>query len=283
MARKRATLTDLFNDLTFKTIYNKYKMIAVNRLEWGNLPEGIKSKHINEYLFSHGKAIFFKDPNMSYMVLKADEGKYLNVHGEPLTWWANGLNYHEEYNADDCVIIDNNPLRLPTHDFIMFYAYKIAEAERTCDVNMKANKTPFFIACDDKDVLTFKQIFEKIDGNVPSIYADKGLNLDSITVLKTGVTFLCNEIRDYENGVVSDVLTFLGINNVNIDKKERLITDEAESNDQLIEVFADLQLYCAQLGCEEINKKYGLNVTVRLKQNESGVTDNAMGHDESDR
>ena len=227
---------------------------------------GIDEKYIEEYLFNHGQAIFFRDPSMSYMCLKADNGAELNVYGEPLGWWATGFNYHKYYDTDKCVIISNNKLRLPTINFIMFYANKLTEAERTMDVNVKACKTPFIFACDDKDVLSFKQIFAKVDGNEPAIYADRGLNLDSLQVFQTGVKFLGNDLQDYKHTVENELLTFLGVNNTPVDKKERLITDEAESNDELIQSFADIQLEAREKACEEINKMFpGLNVSVKLR------------------
>ena len=265
MARKRPTLTDLLNDLTYKVIFDKFKLVAMNLFEWSNLPEGIEEKYIEKLLFEYGQAIFFKDPEMSFMCLEAANGANLNVYGEPLGWWATGFNYHRYYDADDCVIISNNKLRVPTEKVITFYANKLAEAERTMDVNVKSCKTPFIFTCDDKDVLTFKQIFNKVDGNEPAIYADRGLNLDSIQVLKTGVTFMGNELQDYKHTVENELLTFLGVNNVAVDKKERLITDEAESNDELIQSFCDIQLESRQKACEAINAKYGLNVSVAIR------------------
>lgn len=265
MARKRATLSDLLNDLTYKVTYDKFKMIAINMFEWSGLPDGIDEKHIEQFLFDYGVAIFFRDPGMSYMCLQADQGANLNVYGEPLGWWATGYNYHEYYDTDKCVIISNNKIRKPTADYITFYANKLTEAERTMDVNVKTCKMPFIFACDDKDLLSFKQIFAKIDGNEPVIYADKGLNLDSLTVLKTGVTFMGNDIQDYKHTVENELLTFLGVNNVNVDKKERLITDEAESNDEMIQAFCDIQLEAREKACEAINDMFGLNVSVKLR------------------
>lgn len=265
MARKRATLTDLLNDLTYKTIFDKFKMVAVNMFEWSGLPDGIDEKFVEEFLFNNGQAIFFRDPSMSYMCLKADNGAELNVYGEPLGWWATGFNYHKYYDTDKCVIISNNKLRLPTINFIMFYANKLTEAERTMDVNVKACKTPFIFACDDKDVLSFKQIFAKVDGNEPAIYADRGLNLDSLQVFQTGVKFLGNELQDYKHTVENELLTFLGVNNTPVDKKERLITDEAESNNELIQSFCDIQLEAREKACEAINKMFDLNVSVKVR------------------
>lgn len=279
MARKRATLTDLLNNLTAKCLHDKFKLIATNLFEWENLPDGIDEKHIENFLFSDGVAIFFRDPSMSYMCLKADAGANLNVYGEPLGWWATGFNYHQYYDAENCVIISNNKLRIATNDFVMFYVNKLAEAERTMDVNVKACKTPFIFACDDKDVLTFKQIFAKVDGNEPAIYADKGLNLESMNIFKTGVTFLGNDLQDYKRTVENELLTFLGVNNVSIDKKERLINAEAESNDEMIQAFCDIQLAAREKACEEINALYGLNVGVKLRANVEKCVENVEKED----
>lgn len=265
MARKRATLSDLLNDLTFRTIYNKYKMIAVNMFEWENLPSGIDQRHIEKLLFEHGKAIFFRDPVKSYMCLQAQAGNKYNVYGEPLSWWAVGFGYRQEYTAKNSVIIRNNPLELCTHDFLMFYVNKLTECERTMDVNVKRCKTPYIFACNDKDVLSVKQIFNEIDGNVPAIYTDRALNLETLQVLQTGVQFLGNDLQKFKCSVEGELLTFLGQNNTPVEKKERLITDEARSNNQLIASFAELGLTARQAACDQINELWHLEQPISVK------------------
>ncbi len=265
MARKRANLTDLLNDLTFRTLFDKFKLIAMNEWEWQGLPDGIEPRHIERLLFSHGRACFFRDPSMSHMVLECAPGGNVNVYGDPLWYRVHGFNYQRKVNADKCVVIRNNLLGLATHDFLMHYVNKLTEAERTMDVNIKACKTPVVFTCDDKDVLTFKRIFQQVDGNVPAIFADRGLNLESIQAFMTGVQFMGNELMDYKRSVESDLLTFLGQDNTPVDKKERLITDEAESNNQLIASFADLQLEARKKACEEINALFGLSISVKRR------------------
>lgn len=267
MARKKPTLSDLLNNLTFKCIFDKYRLVAVNAFEWDGLPEGIREEHIERLLFSRGRAVFFRDPRMSWMCLEGDDSGQVNVYGDPLGYIVHGFNYNRRLSAEECVVIENNKLRLATEPFVMFYTNKIAEAERTMDVNIKACKTPVVFACDDKDVLTFKRIFQQVDGNAPAIFADRGLNLDSIQAYQTGAKFLGNDLSDYVNSVESDLLTFLGLNNTAVDKKERLITDEAEANNQLISSFADLQLEARQRACEAINAMWpDLNITVKRRQ-----------------
>lgn len=266
MAKKRATLTDLLNDLTFRVHYDKNRLICLNEHEWDGLPDGIESRHIEKWLFSRGFCCFFKDPKMAHMVLECDTGGQVNVYGDPTGWRAHGYNYQQYLNADECVIIKNNLLAIPTEPFIMHYVNKITEAERTMDVNIKACKTPVIFACDDKDLLSFKRMFQQVDGNTPALFVDRGLNLDSIQAFLTGVKFMGNELMDYKRSVESDMLTFLGQNNTPVDKKERLITDEAQANNQLIQSFADLQLEARQKACEEINAMYGLNVSVKRRE-----------------
>lgn len=267
MARKRANITDLLNNLTFKVLYDKFKLIAMNEFKWSNLPNGIMERHIERALFADGLAIFYQPPNLSYVCLQAQELAEYDVQHEPLYYNAVGFGHIERVHRDNCVIIENNMLRIPTEQFIMFYVNKLYEAERTMDVNVKANKSPVIMLCDDKDVFSLKTIFRKIDGNEPAIYADKKLNPDSMSVLDLKAKFLGNELMDYKRSVESELLTFLGINNTPVDKKERLITDEAESNNQLIDSFFELQFEARQRACEDINKKYGLDISVERRNN----------------
>lgn len=282
MARKRANLSDLLNDLTFKTLYDKTKLVCVNEYEYEGLPEGIHSRHIERLLFSKGFCCFFKAPGMSFMCLECEPDGRQNVYGDPLGYRAHGVRYQHHVDAEECVIIRNNILGLPTEPFVLHYVNKLTEAERTMDVNIKACKTPVIFACDDKDVLTFKRLFQQVDGNVPAIFADKGLNLDSINAFLTGVKFMGNELMDYKRSVESDLLTFLGQNNTPVDKKERLITDEAEANNQLIGSFADLQLRAREEAVKEINELFGLTITVKRRQAVESSVDTVEKEGEDD-
>lgn len=271
MARKRATLTDILNENTAQTINNKFKLLCINDYRYTNLPDGIKDRHIEKLLYHKGMACFFKAPRMGYMVLECSpDGRY-NVYGDPLGYRVTGHGYQATVDAKDCVIIRNNILSLPTEPFILHYVHKLTEAERTMDVNIKACKTPVVFTCDDKDVLSFKRLWQQTDGNVPAHFVDKSLNLDAIQAFQTGVKFMGNELMDYKRSVESDLLTFIGQNNTPVDKKERLIVDEAEANNQLIDSFSELQFEARKTAVEEINKKFGLNITVERRVVETTV------------
>lgn len=274
MARKRANLTDLLNNLTFKCLYERYKLVAINAHTWKGLPDGIEERHIEQWLFSDGQCVFFKHPDRRFECLPVSEAGEMNAKGDPLRWIATGYGESVTLKNDECVIIKNNKLRLATEPFIMHYVNKLVEAERTMDVNIKTCKTPIIFACDDNDVLTFKRIFQQVDGNIPAIFADKGLRMDSITAFDTKAKFLGNELMDYKRSVESDLLTFLGQNNNPVDKKERVITDEARANNQLIQSFADLQLEAREQAAREISEMFGQPVTVARRDNVGNPVEN---------
>ena len=262
---KNRTKADWLNNLTFRTLYNHYWNMAINVFKWSGLPEGIEERYIEKTLFDRGQMLFFRDPQKSYMALPCGNGHMLDVYGEPLTYRAEGLNYNKEYKRKDCVLIENNKLRTPTSDTLFFFVRKLYEAERAMDVNLQTSKMPWVIVCDEKKLLTYKEVFRKIDDNEPAIFGASGLSLDAIQVLPTRGEFIGNDLMDFSHGVENKLLTFLGVDNLPVDKKERLVTGEVESNDQQVETNADLMLEARQRACEKINEMFGLNVSVELR------------------
>lgn len=275
MTRKRANLNDLLNDLTFKVLFDKFKLVSMNAFEWDGLPDGIAERHIERELFDKGKVMFFRHPHMSFMALPCDDIG-VNHYGDPVRYRAVGHNLRYECDAEDCVIIENNKLRISTRQFVLFYVNKLTEAERTMDVNVKANKTPVVMITEDRDALSMKKFFSDVDGNAPVILVDKSMNLDGIKALDLKTKFLGKELMDYKQTVESELLTFLGINNNPVEKKERLITDEANANNQLIDNFFNLQLEARQRACEDINNLYGLNVSVKRREDFSTSVEKAV-------
>lgn len=264
MSKKR-TRAELENALTFRVLYNHYRTLALNTFTWEGLPEGIEERYIEETLFDEGKCLFFRDPSMSYMALPCFQGAQLDVYGEPLSWRATGLNYNKEYKRDKCVLIENNKMRFPTHDTVLMFVRKMYEAHRTMDVNLRTSKVPWFIITEERKVLTYKEVLRKIDENEPAIFGAPGLNPDAFQVIPAKSEFLGNELMDYAHAVQNELLTFMGVDNCPVDKKERLVSGEVTSNDQLIQINADLMLEARQRACEAINSMYGLNVSVRLR------------------
>jgi len=262
------TLAENLNTYTFNDYYQRLQLLARSVFEWDNLPNGIEERFIERVLFSEGKAVFYEDKNMGLVVAKVTESGPLNHYDNP-TWirpYATGFQLDQEaIDYDACVIIRNNDMMLPTNDTIMLYAMRLTEIQRSMDVNVIAQKTPILIQCSDKQLQTLKRIYEQYTGNEPVIFGDEMLDLTGINCINTNAPFVADKLCDLKDRIWNEAMTFLGLNNANTQKKERLITDEANANNQLIMASANVMLKNRELACEMINKQFNCEISVKLR------------------
>jgi hypothetical protein len=190
----------------------------------------------------------------------------VNVYNEHTRYSVFGMGYTETFSIDKSVLIWNNPTRTNTLDVVMMYVNKICDIERTMDVNVKVHKIPFWIGATDKTINTMKKIVEQIDDNVFALFIDKSVTPGEVQVLETNAPFVCDKLADYAHDVENKLLTFLGINNSNTDKRERLVSDEVNSNNDYVEQNALLMFEQRQRACERINEMFGLSVSVKRKE-----------------
>jgi hypothetical protein len=261
-----------FNDVTglklalFNDYYNRISLLAHSMFKWNDLPKTVDERFIEKTLFKFGRALFINDTEKGYLGLQCTPADQLNVYETPIAFNAWGINYPAKtYKAEECVLIRNNYLDLPTISTIQLYAQKLCEIDRTIMVNIQAQKTPIMILCDEKTRLTMTNLYNQYSGDKPFIFGTKSLDLGSFTVLKTDAPFVADKLSVQKHEVWNEVLTFLGINNANTDKKERLITDEATANDEQVSLSADVFLLARQLAAKQINEMFGLNITVERR------------------
>ena len=143
----------------------------------------------------------------------------------------------------------------------------------TIQLNRNAQVTPFFVFVDDKSVLSLKNIFNKIQSFEPVVNLNRQKGKDGtddfkqlddyIKVFRTDAPFLLDKLHDEKNRVMNQLLTFIGINNNPIDKKERLVTAEAISNNGAISANIEVGWKARRTAVDLINKCYGLNIEVK--------------------
>ena len=252
------------NNLTFTDYFYRLSLIALSIFKWENLPNGINERWIEKYLFDIGECMFFKDPILGFRVSKSID-KGINVYNEPIDLEpeSTGLTQPKTYkNGIDVVLIKNNDLSIPTLPTLQLYAYRLADLTRAQDVNITAQKTPILIITSDRQKLTMKNVFNQWSGNEPVIYGDKEMNIDGVKVLKTDAPIVFDKIQIQKHQLWNEVMTFLGVNNANQDKKERLVDDEVQANNEQVKICLDVMLKARQSACSEINRIFGTNIKV---------------------
>ena len=267
MARK----SNIRNTFMFHDYYSRLKAIALSVFEWEGLPETCNARFLEECLYEHGQAVFVEDPDMSFLNLKVTPADTLNVYNEPVRYTAFATGYHREFAADDCVFIRNNYLCKSTESSILLFAEKLAEIDVATTVNIKAQKTPVLIRCDEKTRMSLQAVYNQYDGNSQVIFGTKSLSEKPLEVLKTDAPFVADRLREEKRAVWNEALEFLGLNtNPSDKKKERLIVTEVNANNEQIDIQSETMLLTRQQACKAINERYGLNVTVKRRVHEEG-------------
>lgn len=262
------------NDYTFTDYYWRLMLLATSRFKWGNLPNNINEKWIEKFLFKKGECIYYEDDILGPMITEFTADEEVNNYNEPIAVTPCGVGIPEPRRLivdQDCVIIRNNDMSLPTSYFVQLFAYRLAEISRAIDVNVNAQKTPVLVVGSDKQKLSLKNIYAQYTGNEPVIFGDKTLNTDILKVLNTQAPIVFPQLQEQKQNTWNECLTFLGINNANTDKRERLITDEVKANDTHIDLSAECFLKAREDAVEKINKIFGQNITIEERGEDEEV------------
>lgn len=242
--------------------YAYYKNIALNVYKWEGLPNGIESRHIEKSLYEKGEAFFFDDEMLGFMCLPSSGTNNLNVYGDPTSVTVTGHGYYKQLNMKSGVRILNNDSATATHVHVDHYSRKLAEVESLMDQNLNQQRFPYFLKATKSTEFSLKTMFKRMMSGETGIIVNKDqVNGDAIEVMNTSVPYLLDRLQDQLECYRKELLTFLGINS-SVEKRERLLVDEVNSNNDYINMSLDLGLKQRQLAAQKINEVYGLNVTV---------------------
>lgn len=263
---RRFRETAYLNNATYIQYYDMLTELACVMFEWTGLPETIDQRFLELTLFGKGQAVFFKDEAIGYLALPfADMGR-LNVYNIPVQRYATANGYSHMCSDGDSVIIYNNYLRKPSRNMIDLFSRRLYNIDRIMDVNINAQKTPAFIQCSEEQRLTFQNLYMQWDGNMPFIFADKSLRKEDFNVLSLNAPYIADKLRDEKTLIWNEALTYLGISNTNIVKKERLVSDEVVRNQGGTIASRYSRLEARHQACDQINKMFGLNVQCDFRE-----------------
>lgn len=264
------------NNRTYIHYYDRLTELAISMFEWKNLPDTVDARFMELALFSDGKAVFFKDEVLGFLCLRcATSGKW-NVYNVPKDRRAYASNsYNMNLTEENSVIIYNNYLRKSCVPDIEMFAQRLYNIERTSDVNINAQKTPILIVCDESQKLTMENVYMQYQGNQPVIMGYKNLDIKGIQALKTDAPFVADKLQMQKFQIWNEAMTYLGISNVNMHKKERLLNDEVTRNMGSTVASRYSRLEMRKQACEQINKMFDLEIDVEYREDVQIIMDSA--------
>ena len=165
-------------------------------------------------------------------------------------------------------------------DIIDNYAEQMALATQALDVNILNSQLAYMFGVSDKTAAeTLKKMYAKVASGDPAVFVDKNLFNDDGTKawdtfqndLKSN--FIANDIQLCLENINDQFCTMIGLPNANKQKKERMITDEVNSNNIETSCLSDIWLETLQEGCDKVNEMFDINISVEKRYKEE-VEDN---------
>lgn len=291
--RPRTTAEDavFLNNATYDDYAARFYEIATSIFEWQNLPDSCDARYLERCLYFNGQAALLKTEKYGFINTKAAANGDLNIYGLPTSINCYSYSFNEVRNVyngtiegktdtDEAILVLNNTQRTPTFTSMRLFALRLTEVERTIDTNIKRLKLPYILTGSKQQELTLKNIFRSIDNNEPALVVDKNnLNLKDLGAIELKVPVLANELMLYKKEIVNEALTVLGVNNLS-EKRERLISDETNTNNEMINYNLMSFLATRQLAAKQFNEKYGLTgdkaVVVKIRSDLDNIIKRAM-------
>ena len=294
-----------FTSVTYSTWFNRLYNIAISRFEWLNLPDTCNEKFIEQVLFFNGFMVGYKDTALnSFLIMPCTNNSVLDIFGYPAKVNAYGYNGYMSQNLTpytitlgqeptraDAALLYANYSRCPDLPAVLYFARKLTKIDRTIDVNINVQKTPYIISCGENQRLTVANMFKQVDNFEPAIITTKfyGLNGEKpINVMDLKPPFVADKMQTLKRQVYQEALTYLGIEANTSEKAERQVTEELITNMGETESMRQSPLASRKQFCKEFNKIYGTNIDVKFRSDlqlsqimeNGGLTDGELYDDD---
>lgn len=250
--------TDEFQTRVEIMLINKLIELCVNRFKWQNLPSTVSPRFLELALFYQGLAVWIKHPSYGFLALRGT-GTRPDFYNDPTRFRVYGNGYVSgTYSDDECVPIWANYTRTPELETVLLYANRLATMDVTININTKNARQPRVVSSTENSRLSFENFNNQIDAGVPTIKVDTSLDpMASVGVLDMGVDAdLFDKLGIARTRVWNECMSLLGIKNSNQDKKERLVADEVDANDEQVGYMRAVNLNARQQAAAKINDMF---------------------------
>lgn len=258
------------------------KNLAENVFKFNNLPDYIDLSYLNRTLLNDGAIAFFKDEVLNEVIaLPFSSYGSLDMYGRPINIEVNGDNGYRRYlKKGEYVIMYDNTARYSLKLDISQLAERIALCVRTQDVNIVHQRTPRIWKCDSNTEKSVKDTINEIDSNVETVVSTKDSAFADIQGVLSPAPYVTDKIDDHLDKLWAQFYALIGVANLSIQKKERMITDEMSASQGGTIVSRYSRFEPRQRAIEKINEMFGLNMSVEYYDGEPS-TENGKDEDEN--
>ncbi len=262
--KRRTINSQLGNYKTYLAYRNKMLTLAMNVFQFKNMNPFIDMAYVNSNLVLKGSIAFFKDEVMGLLALPYTPVGSLDIYGRPTTIKVIPKNgsYNRTLHRGEFVIMYDNESKLPIWDSIVQSCERIAEIKRTIDINISQQATPRYWKTSEANLKTVENMLRDIDSKVDAIVTSDNNIIDDITCCLAPAPFVADKLNEAKKEEWAEFLELIGISNVAIQKKERVIRDEILTSMGGTIASRYSRFESRRKAIEEINKKFDENLEV---------------------
>lgn len=280
------------NNIEYMNWFHLLERYAQYRYEFEGLPDTVNEEVIKESLIWYGSCAFF-DKDDALFCLPARATQDFNVYGEPCYAWVYGRNgYNEQiglyikgqdeskfvtkgvsgqtHTKGKGVFVRENFNLYPFINYVNAYAYKLTDTARTLDTERFHLKRPYLVTAKEEVVPTVKKYFDKVNENEEYVISTGIFDANDVNALPISLpSGALKDTEELQDWYLNQFLTLCGLNNnQDANKKERLIVDEVNANNECIDTNIKPMIEYIQEQLDEVNKVYGTNIKVKEMKEE---------------
>lgn len=271
------------NDNVWSYYMNRYAELAQSMYKWPDMGRFFDSRFAEAMLFTKGWCtIWYDDVIGSFLCGNVIPGAGLDIYGNITNWYVNAINgYHKELDVSSAVIMYNSEIRgtsmcsmvnRPVAPMIMLAEIvdEMTILHQSMLSNLKKLSVPLIFSGSEKQMLTMKNMVKYTDAMLPYVFIDNDVSqtLDGdIKAVKTDVPCHVDMYSTELTKAWCEGLTYLGLDNMAQPKKERLLVDEVNANNQQISTAAFGKLKARNRALDKLNAIYGTDFQVELDNN----------------
>lgn len=250
--------------------YNRLYQKILSRFEFKNIPDTWDINYCRDALFGLG---YFTVCDSTAGVLPFRCGlSGINVFNKPTTAIiANPiLGNFQRTIGEDCEIVQLQWNYRGVWQLVKRYAVLLAMCDSGISVNLMNSKLAYVFGAESKSQAeTFKKLFDDISCGRPAVFTNTGItgNMQAnLFTMPVKQNYVADDIQLLKRKIINEFLTDIGINNANIEKRERMITSEAEANDE--EIAANIQHWIDNIneGIKRVNKMFDLDISIKARE-----------------
>ena len=247
------------------------KLFSVFRFE--GLPEIQDKDFLEETLFRDGVMACFIPRNSAFPVLLNGSPTGYNMFYYPSQFIVANpvIGDYTLTIGVDCELLDLGHVNGYFYSFdplVVRYASLLASIDGSLNMTLMNSRVAQVFTSDSNATLkTMQKIYDDVSEGKPAVFLAKGLRDDvEMKPYFNNVknTYIGTELLQDRQTIMNQFLTEIGINNANTQKRERLITAEADSNQGEVKAIVDEVLDRMNICFGKINAMFGTNMSVSL-------------------